>query len=307
VTIGRGVVLRVGSIGIVQGWTGGGLPVVSIVESHGTTDLGEARDALEAILAHDRADLSAVTQRRQLATMDGLHRAEPALAWLTAWRGHLDTERQQLLSDTEHVAARCHSARLELAALQSALNAARAAWAPYERRIRLLYDELRTSLVPEARRAACATERTGIHRRRHAKRQSLSADQAVTNAQRTLADLEQKGARHDGTSRTSRAEPPASAAQPPPTTGPRRAAPTGSAKSKRSSTPPTSTSSGATDDPSPTNGLAHAADVLTMSALDPPHRPMASNTEQELCNELVDLLPAAVPARLTPEPDITIA
>ena len=45
-----------------------------------TDDLGEARDVLETVLAHDRADIPAVTQRRDLALQDAIRPSQTTRA-----------------------------------------------------------------------------------------------------------------------------------------------------------------------------------------------------------------------------------
>ena len=71
-----------------------------------TTDLAEARDVLEDVLAHDRADIPAVTQRRELAQQ--LPPVTPRHAghrsrgwrypdWFGDWRTGLEHRRQDLI------------------------------------------------------------------------------------------------------------------------------------------------------------------------------------------------------------------
>ena len=74
-----------------------------------TDDLAEARDVLDGVLAHDRADIPAVTQRRHLANAEAQParpQPEPLVPdWVRPWRQQIDDRRQFLvddLADREH-------------------------------------------------------------------------------------------------------------------------------------------------------------------------------------------------------------
>ena len=116
------------------------------------TDVGEARDILDAVLAHDRADIPAVTQRRHLAQTN---RPEPVRepeqvvpGWLADYRDRLEQRRHDLTAGLTERAHRRTEAAAELADLQPALSTARAAWQPYANRINEIEHELATVLRP---------------------------------------------------------------------------------------------------------------------------------------------------------------
>ncbi len=95
-----------------------------------SADLAEARDVLEAVLAYDRADVPAVTQRRHLANQTD--RPEPSRepdqvvpAWLVGYRDQLEQRREDLTVYLTERAHRRAEAAAELADLQPALAAAR--------------------------------------------------------------------------------------------------------------------------------------------------------------------------------------
>ena len=72
---------------------------IHVITEH--DDLAEARDVLDGVLAHDRADSPAVTQRRHLANTEGpTARPQPeALVpdWVEPWRQQLHDRRQFLV------------------------------------------------------------------------------------------------------------------------------------------------------------------------------------------------------------------
>ena len=123
-----------------------------------TTDRAEARDVLECVLAHDRADIPAVTQRRDLARQMPPHDPTPARryeptsiipAWVTPWRTQLEHQRDDLTGYLAHRAQRRVEAADELFALQPTLTAARVSWEPYAQQIAEIEDQLRTELRPQ--------------------------------------------------------------------------------------------------------------------------------------------------------------
>jgi hypothetical protein len=75
---------------------------------HVVTETGnraEARDVLDAVLAHDRADIPAVTQRQALrrqaqpAQPQHLERVSTTPDWLDPWRAQLEELRKDLIRD----------------------------------------------------------------------------------------------------------------------------------------------------------------------------------------------------------------
>ena len=89
-----------------------------------TTDPAEARDVLECVLAHDRADVPAVTQRRDLAHQIPPHEPAPVRRyeptsilpdWVAPWRTQLEQQRDDLTSYLAHRADRRVEAATELA------------------------------------------------------------------------------------------------------------------------------------------------------------------------------------------------
>ena len=109
------------------------------------------------MLAHDRADIPAVTQRRDLArqtqpTQPARRRLPEAASvvpdWVRSWRTQLEERREDLIGDLAERAAKRADAAAELADLQPALAAAQAAWEPYRRPIAEIDDNLRSELRP---------------------------------------------------------------------------------------------------------------------------------------------------------------
>ena len=115
-----------------------------------TADPAEARDALEAVLARDRADIPAVTQRRHLA-----HQAPaapftpraPTPHWLPDAVAALRERRDELQDRHDSYEHGRRQAAAELAGLQPALAAARAAWRPYAERIDAIDRDLEQKLL----------------------------------------------------------------------------------------------------------------------------------------------------------------
>ena len=95
-----------------------------------SADLAEARDVLEAVLAYDRADVPAITQRRHLAHQTDRPESsrEPdqvVPAWLVGYRDQLEQRREDLTVCLTERAHRRAEAAAELADLQPAVAAAR--------------------------------------------------------------------------------------------------------------------------------------------------------------------------------------
>jgi conjugative relaxase-like TrwC/TraI family protein len=166
------------------------------------TDLRDARDILETVMACDRADIPAVTQRRHLALEErqgGSARrlAEPRTAipdWLPALRNRLD---QQLEEHRAHVAARRAAqanAATELQAIQPALDAARAAWQPYGERIATLERELQDMLRPEVWRANHQAHHARFGHRHGAERRARAASAEAVGVETQIAAIAAEGA-----------------------------------------------------------------------------------------------------------------
>jgi conjugative relaxase-like TrwC/TraI family protein len=159
-----------------------------------TTDLGEARDVLDAVMAYDRADISAVSQRRHLAERVG--RPEPARAlehavpeWLAGYRDQLEERRHDLTAGLTQRARRRTEAAAELAGLQPALAAAREAWQPHAERIDAIDDELRTVLGPAMWQANHDARHAGFGHRHSTARQAKTATRLADDAQDRLSAI----------------------------------------------------------------------------------------------------------------------
>jgi hypothetical protein len=160
-----------------------------------TDDLAEARDVLETVLAHDRADIPAVTQRRELArhARPGLARApEPASTipdWAGTWRAALEQRRDDLVDYLDDRLRRRADAAWTLTRLQPALVAARAAWQPYRDAIGEIEHELRSDLRP----AMWKANRVAMHARfghhHTSARRAKAANHRVADAEARIAVL----------------------------------------------------------------------------------------------------------------------
>ena len=168
-----------------------------------STDPAEARDVLECVIAHDRADVPAVTQRRDLAHQIPPHdpapvrRYEPTSIlpdWVAPWRTQLEQQRDDLTSYLAHRAERRAEAATELAALQPDLAAARAAWQPYAERIAAIEDELRTDLRPAMWKANHDATHAGFGHRHSASRRANDATERVEHAEARIASIHTDGA-----------------------------------------------------------------------------------------------------------------
>ena len=163
-----------------------------------TSDPAAAREVLDGVLGHDRADVPAVTQRRHLAQAEGTSVApqpEGVLPeWIPPWREGLDARRRLLIDGVEQRGHRRVSASRELAELQPALQTARAAWESYARPIRDIEHELDTELRPAAWRAKEAALRAGLGHRRIANRRATEAAQAVEDARADIDAIRRDGA-----------------------------------------------------------------------------------------------------------------
>jgi conjugative relaxase-like TrwC/TraI family protein len=168
-----------------------------------TTDVAEARDVLEGVLAHDRADIPAVTQRRELAGQIPPHDPTPALRheptllipdWVHSWRSELEQQRDDLAGYLTDRAARRADAAAELAELQPDLAAARAAWQPYADRIAEIEDQLRIELRPAMWNANHDAMHPGFGHRHRASRLATSAAERVEVATNRIAAIRADGA-----------------------------------------------------------------------------------------------------------------
>jgi hypothetical protein len=159
-----------------------------------STDVGEARDILDAVLAYDRADIPAVTQRRNLAHQTD--RPEPVWEpeelvpeWLSDYRDQLEQQRHDLAAGVTERAQRRTEAVAELADLQPALTAAKAAWQPYADRINAVEDELAMVLRPAMWQANPDACRAGFGQRHGAARRAKVATWRVDDAQDRLTAI----------------------------------------------------------------------------------------------------------------------
>ena len=185
-------------VGMTRGRDGNHVHVVT--ES---TDPAEARDVLECVIAHDRADVPAVAQRRDLAHQipppepGPSWRVEPTPIlpdWVAPWRTQLEQQRDDLTSYLAHRAERRAEAATELAALQPDLAAARAAWQPYAERIAAIEDELRTDLRPAMWKANHDATHAGFGHRHSASRRANDATERVEDAEARIASIHTDGA-----------------------------------------------------------------------------------------------------------------
>jgi conjugative relaxase-like TrwC/TraI family protein len=164
-----------------------------------TSDLGEARDVLDAVLAYDRADIPAVTQRRHLAhhtdpPEPAREQAEVVPEWLTDYRNQLEQRRDDLTAGLTARALRRTEAAAELAELQPALDAAQAAWQPNADRIDAIEHELRTVLRPAMWQANRDARQAGFGHRHGAARRAKIATRRVDDAQQRIAAIHTESA-----------------------------------------------------------------------------------------------------------------
>ena len=163
-------------------------------------DPAEARHVLEGVLAHDRVDVPAVTQRRHLAQVPGpASRPEPGLVirvpdWVGPWREQLEQRRQGLTTGlTERHQGRLEAAR-ELNEMKPELQVARDAWQPYAQPIASLEAELRENLRPAARQSHSEHRSAGVGHRRTTQRRARLADAAVAAAEAEIDAIRTDGA-----------------------------------------------------------------------------------------------------------------
>ena len=158
-----------------------------VTETH---DRGEARDVLDAVVAHDRADIPAVTQRRDLARHAQPVHPEPSSNipdWVGPWRVQLEQRRDDLVGYLADRADRRAHAGAELADLQPALAAARAAWRPYAEAIAEIEDELRSRLRPAMWKANREAMHARFSHRHTTARRAEAANHRVADAEDRVA------------------------------------------------------------------------------------------------------------------------
>jgi conjugative relaxase-like TrwC/TraI family protein len=159
----------------------------------------DARDVLDTVLASDRADVPAVTQRRALAvqqpsfsTVAESHDVIPA--WVSPYRADLKDRRDQVAERLRQRDDDRTVAATELAALQPTLRAARAAWLPYADRIAALEHQLETELRPALWIANHEALHAGFGHRHATSRRAREAASRVDAAQASIAEIRTDGA-----------------------------------------------------------------------------------------------------------------
>ena len=161
-----------------------------------TDDLGEARDVLETVLAHDRADIPAVTQRRDLALQTrSAHprRPEPAPIipdWVGPWRAGLEQQRENVVDYLDDRARRRAEAAAELADLQPPLGRRPGRLAALRRRHRR--DRRRTadaSYGPPCGRPTSDAVHAGFGHHHATARRAKAANDRVADAEARIAAI----------------------------------------------------------------------------------------------------------------------
>jgi len=149
-------------------------------------DSAEARDVLEAVLAADRADVPAVTQRRTLARTVHQHAGQIRRCEVPSWFPSLFADAQQALTAAEESAAVANARRAEATAAAAAADAALADIAAATADDR---DALRTA---EARPAEARRNQASARRRLETapRRQRRSARDGLDLAERRLERVE---------------------------------------------------------------------------------------------------------------------
>jgi conjugative relaxase-like TrwC/TraI family protein len=157
-----------------------------------------ARDVLETVLAFDRADIPAVTQRRTLAGQQAAIQPAPQSTdviadWLALYRARLEDRRDQLLErfgqrDDDRAAAAA-----ELHELQPTLHAARAAWQPYAHRIAAIEHRLQSELRPAMWSANHEAMHAGLGHHHITRRRARDATSGVDAAEARIAEISAEG------------------------------------------------------------------------------------------------------------------
>ena len=165
-----------------------------------TNDPGDARDLLDQIITHDRADLPATTQRRNLAatqpatpTRAPVERFVDPPAWLEQWRQSLADERDATVARLEQRDERRQQSRRDLADLQPTLAAAWEAWRPFQERLTDLEQRLTDDLRPAMYTADDRARTAGAGRRHHARRDAQQATDTVRGAEADIKTIRDEG------------------------------------------------------------------------------------------------------------------
>jgi conjugative relaxase-like TrwC/TraI family protein len=165
-----------------------------------TPDPAAARDVLDMVLALDRADIPAVTQRRTLAIQQPrtsepspqFHDAIPE--WLAPYRASLVDRRDHLFDRLRRRDDERAVAAAELAALQPTLHAARAAWQPHADRIAALERQVHGELRPIMWRANSEAMHASFGHRHATSRRAREATSRVNATQARIAEIRAEGA-----------------------------------------------------------------------------------------------------------------
>jgi conjugative relaxase-like TrwC/TraI family protein len=178
------------------------------------TDIVHARDVLEGILTHDRADEPTIAQRRRLheAMPDvgtGPPRPNELPSWVGPWRARLDDRRSELLGVCQRAEAIRDVVRQQIDELRPALDDARLAWGPHAQRISEAERHLRGDLRRAVTRAENEARRARLGRRQAARDLVAARRDDVAAGEASLEQARAEGApvkaRFDEFDRQSRA------------------------------------------------------------------------------------------------------
>ena len=165
--------------------------ILVVTDSH---DLDEARDILERILASDRADIPATTQRRQLAEMDARpsRRPEPRCAippWLDQLRSNVDRDLAAARSEFRSELHRLDEMFDKLDHAEIELEKAQKAYKPYRPSLDAAHNNVRT-----AQEAVWASNNQAMRakglKKRGLLRQATQATPTLDEARTQQADVE---------------------------------------------------------------------------------------------------------------------
>jgi hypothetical protein len=161
----------------------------------------EARLVLDTVIAHDRADVPATTRRRDLADQQPPvepastdDRLDPVPGWLVDVRDGLLDQRHRLEQSLQAAGQRRREAAAALVELQPVVAAARAAWAPYAKRLADLDRVLNNELRPATWDANHAARHARFGHRHAAQRHARDATAAVQKATAEIAAIRADGA-----------------------------------------------------------------------------------------------------------------
>jgi conjugative relaxase-like TrwC/TraI family protein len=163
-------------------------------------DVTEARDVLERILAVDRADIPAVTQRRRLAEQDQAaapmrQPTRPGRCAIPDWFDQLRDDTRHKLSDLKQRASESATTRERL---QADLDSAQRDVNRLDQPTRQQRDRIAAAqhaldeAILEHRLAAHRLDTSGLRGRRHACRDLTAAENQLTWANHTLEELNQQ-------------------------------------------------------------------------------------------------------------------